>query len=148
MWGKSRTVPGRGFKQVVQIVLCNFINLSLTRKEGICIFLLWARKGVDRRHYNFKFKVTSALKLPLLLRIQRTDPPAWVSYFPQGSYSFFPTQLLILTPNCTALSVYLWFLICFSHSNKLRLVALNPSKALEKRGFGTHTVPMLSLPLK
>lgn len=114
MWGKSRTVPGRGFKQVVQIVLCNFINLSLTRKEGICIFLLWARKGVDRRHYNFKFKVTSALKLPLLLRIQRTDPPAWVSYFPQGSYSFFPhsvthTHTQLHCSQCLFVVSYLFF---------------------------------------
>lgn len=36
--GTSRTMLGRGSDQMVQVVLYNFINLSLTRKEGICIF--------------------------------------------------------------------------------------------------------------
>lgn len=91
--GPSRTMSGRGFNQVVQIVLYNFINLSLTRKESICIFFTMGKE----RSRQKTFKVTSALKLPLLLRIQRTDPPTRVSYFPWGSCSFtnsHPTALL------------------------------------------------------
>lgn len=142
IWGQSRTMPGRGLNQVLWIVLCNFINLSLTRKEGIYFFTMGKERSRQKTLTLSKFKVTSAPKLPLLLRIERTDPPTWVSYFPGGSYSFasysHPTALLSASI-CSFLSFFL----------TPRLVALNPSTtALEKRGFGTHTFPMLPLPLK
>lgn len=109
IWGQSRTMPGRGFNQVLWTALCNFINLPLTRKEDIYFFTMGKERSRQKTLTLFKFKVTSALKLPLLLRIERTDPPTWVSYFPGGSYSFASHSHPTACSQCLFAVSYLFF---------------------------------------
>lgn len=106
--GISRPMPGRASDQMVQTVLHNFLYFSFRREEGICIF-----------YRAYKFKVSSALKLFLLLRTLRTDLQL-KKIFSQGSCSFTSyskPSALLLEPVCS-------FLLIFSHSEKA-LKAIN-----------------------